>query len=107
MKPPFLHGLSVKEASARAQTELVNFKGTNAYQLLMWWLSELRDDARGIYLHPNTRKNHRLMAIGQDQVIQALLQKLQEVLAFDPDAPTGGEVVADDSDSVVVDPELA
>lgn len=44
----------------------------------MWWLSDLHRDARSIYIAPDVSPTHRLMAIGQEQVLEALHQKMGE-----------------------------
>lgn len=79
MKPEILKGLSPQQELDYVRAVWKDFSHTEAHALLMWWLETLHRDARQIYLSPDVNPNHRLMAIGQEQVLEALHQKMGEL----------------------------
>ena len=79
MKPEILKGLSPQQELDYVRAVWKDFSHSEAHALLMWWLSDLHRDARAIYLAPDVSPTHRLMAIGQEQVLEALHQKMGEL----------------------------
>jgi len=97
VKPEILRGLDPTQELSYVAAVWKDFHHTEAFAILKWWLDDLHSQARAIYLNPHVNETHRLMSLGQEQVLEALHQKMGEV--FSVPRPTSAE------DSIL--PELA
>lgn len=89
MKPVTLQNLKPDDESAYVAKVIDDFKRTDAWQIIRWWLDTLYRSARQVYLNPDSSPTHRLMALGHDQVIERLLEKFDEAVEVRSPAPLG------------------
>lgn len=83
-KPDFLLNLSPEDEQAAVRLILGEFKRTPSYAILLWWLGTLHSAAKDLYLAMDTAPQHRLLALGQEQVLERLLQHMDEVMESRP-----------------------
>lgn len=100
-----LDALTPVEQVAYVRAVWREFKATEAHDVLMWWLHELHRNAKRVVLNPDANPRHCLMAIGQEQVLEALFSKMEEVVDLRP-APDGLDVGADEFAEALPDDDL-
>lgn len=94
-QPPSLQNLDADAEAVYVAQVIGEFKRTDAWAIIRWWLDTLYRSARDVYLNPDTSETHRLMALGHDQVIERLLEKFDE--AVEVRSPVSGPPAEEDN----------
>lgn len=87
MKPKILEGLSPEQEREYVRAVWSDFRHTEAYALLLWWLEDLHRQARAVYLSPDVTEVQRLMHLGQEQVLERLHEHFGEIFTTPRPAP--------------------
>jgi len=78
MTPEKLASMPEKEQEAWVTEVWGQFRRSEAYSILQFWLSQLYAQAEDVYLSPTATNEARLMSLGQVQALKALTQRMHE-----------------------------
>jgi hypothetical protein len=78
MTPETLAIMPEKEQEAWIIEVWGQFRRSDAYPILQFWLNQLYLQAETVYLNPKVTNEERLMSLGQVQALKALSQRMQE-----------------------------